>query len=65
MSITIKIHSGDIKEKPKRDKQKQQYYMKRYYEKKEYIPCNIGACSYSTKRNTDLKRHKKLVHNIE
>lgn len=48
----------------KRDPEKQKYYMSRYYSKKEYIKCDTPGCIYKTKRNTDLTRHKKLVHKI-
>lgn len=41
--------------------EKQRYYNERYYAKKEYIYCDICKI-YKTKRNTDLKRHKKLIH---
>jgi hypothetical protein len=35
-------------------------YKKSYYEKKPLVYCD--NCPYSTKRTTDLKRHKRTMH---
>lgn len=46
------------------NKERFDYYKKRYYENKKLITCDICK-KYSTKRNYDMKRHKKGVHEVE
>lgn len=46
------------------NKERFDYYKKRYYENKKLITCDICK-KYSTKRNYDMKRHLRGVHEVE